>query len=98
MNVLKNSTVCVMEDGKHEGIDVEASELPVGAIHGERVRSFVGKELEDEPGDNREVKVVVRHETLDAPHARQGIRLPTEGRGELGEIDGAQYDDGLEHL
>ena len=40
----------------------------------------------------------VGHETVNGGHSKQGIRLPTEGHGELGEVDGTQYDDGLEHL
>lgn len=72
--------------------------MPVGAVRGEHVWPLVGKELEDEPGHEREVEVVARHEALDAPHARQGIGLPAEGSRKPGEVDGAQYDDGLYHL
>ena len=85
-------------DGQDEGVDVERPELPVGAVHREHIRPLAREEPEDEPGDQREVEVVARHEALDAPHARRGGGLPAEGRGEPHEVDGAQRDERDYHL
>ena len=58
----------------------------------------MGQKLEDKLGNQGEIEVVARHEALDAPHARQRVGLSAEGCRELGEVDGAQNDDGLNHL
>ena len=85
-------------DGQDEGVDVEGAELPVGAVHREHIRPLVGQKPEDEPGDQREVEVIARHESLYAAHARRGGGLPAEGRGEPHEVDGAQRDERDYHL
>ena len=77
-----------VSDAEHQRIDLETAELPVRPVHRERVGTVVRKQTEDEPGDEREVEGVARHEPLYATHVGRSFRRTAESQRQPAEADG----------
>ncbi len=83
-------------DAEHEVIDVEISELPVGAVHTENKAVFYRQQTEYHPCDDVEIQGIVGKESLEAPQIGILLNRSGQGTGQFMEADSLHHAEGGE--
>jgi len=84
--------------GEHEKIEIDRAESPIGAIQAEGPRRLKREQPHDERGNERGGDLECLEEALNPTIGRGGFAPTTERDRDLGQIHGADADDGDEKL
>lgn len=82
---------------KHENVDVEVPELPVGAVHAQHQTFFGGQQREYHPCHNVEAEGVMRDEPLNASQVGIPFHRRRHSRGKFVEAHSLHHTQGMKH-